>query len=205
MYRALTELHRANFARAALSLVHNTSHCNAARRGVTQAPRRAFNCVSVFTILIKSARPYPLYPRVRIDFIGLAASAESRRAARIELGSILAARRDSWALECSKIVASDAPCRAASRRIAVRRIANQPKMRWRRGRPCACSLRSSTRAILYALRWLFRERRVLYPPISSLHRNYCLRILIEGPEIEHFDFVKSLDSWKNKINKRLVL
>ena len=27
MYRALTELRRANFARAALSLVHNTSRC----------------------------------------------------------------------------------------------------------------------------------------------------------------------------------
>ena len=52
---------------------------------MTLAPCRA----SGFTILIKSARPHPLYPRVRIDFIGLAASA--------------AARRDSWALECSTI------------------------------------------------------------------------------------------------------
>ena len=33
MYRALTEIRRANFARAELSLVHNTSHSNAARRG----------------------------------------------------------------------------------------------------------------------------------------------------------------------------
>ena len=116
--------------------------CGSARCGLTQAPRRAFNCASVFTILIKSAQPHPLYPRVRIDFIGLAASAASRRAVRIELGSILAARRDSWALECSKIVTSDAPCRATSRRVAVRRILNQPKLRWGRGRPCACSLRS---------------------------------------------------------------
>ena len=36
--------------------------CGAARCGVTQAPRRAFNCASVFTILIKSARPHPLHP-----------------------------------------------------------------------------------------------------------------------------------------------
>ena len=64
MYRALTELRRANFARVALSLVHNTSHSNAARCGVRQAPRRAFNYASVFTILIKSARPHPLYPCV---------------------------------------------------------------------------------------------------------------------------------------------
>ena len=94
--------------------------CGAARCGVTQAPCRAFNCTSVFTILIKSARPHPLYPRVRIDFIGLAASA-----ARIELGSILAARRDSWALECSKIVASDTPrscatyCQPAKNEVKV--------------------------------------------------------------------------------------
>ena len=52
--------------------------------------------------------------------IGLAASAAPHRAASLELGSILAARRDSCAVECSQIVASTAP-----RRVAVRRIVNQ--------------------------------------------------------------------------------
>ena len=37
---------------------------------------------------------------------GLAASAAPRRAASLELGSILAARRDSCAVECLQIVAS---------------------------------------------------------------------------------------------------
>ena len=52
--------------------------------------------------------------------IGLAASTAPHRAASLELGSILAARRDSCAVECSQIVASTAP-----RRVAVRRIVNQ--------------------------------------------------------------------------------
>ena len=60
--RVCTELRRANFA------------C-----GVTQAPRRVFNCASVFAILIKSARPHPLYLSGRIDFIGLAASGAPHR------------------------------------------------------------------------------------------------------------------------------
>ena len=56
---------------------------------------------------------------------GLAASAAPRRAASLELRSILAARRDSCAVQCSQIVASAAMRRATPRRVAVRRIVNQ--------------------------------------------------------------------------------
>ena len=52
---------------------------------------------------------------------------------------------------------------------------------------------------------MVRVKSKLRNQMSNKTLNQCLRILIEGPEIENFDFVKSLDSWKNKVNRRLVL
>ena len=72
----------------------------------------------------KQTRPSPVLERVWLHettyIHGLAASAAPRRAASLELGSILAARRVSCAVECSQIVTSAAP-----RRVAVRRIVNR--------------------------------------------------------------------------------
>ena len=58
---------------------------------------------------------------------GLAASATPQHAVGLELGSILAARRDLCAVECSQIVAGTVPCSCAtycepgSRRMEGRR------------------------------------------------------------------------------------
>ena len=35
--------------------------------------------------------------------------------------------------------------------------------------------------------------------------NHCLRILIEGPPIEEFDFDKVLNPWKEHGHRRLIL
>ena len=48
-----------------------------------------------------------------------------------------------------------------------------------------------------------RVKSKLCNQMSNKTLNHCLRILIEGAEIEHFDFVKSLDSWKYEVNRRL--
>ena len=51
---------------------------------------------------------------------------------------------------------------------------------------------------------MVRVKSKLRNQMNNKTLNCCLGTLIEGLDID-FDFVKCLDSWKNKINRRLVL
>ena len=52
---------------------------------------------------------------------------------------------------------------------------------------------------------MVRVKTKLWNQMKNSTLNHCLRILIEGPHIEEFDFEKVLNSWKEHGHRCLIL